>query len=291
MVVGTSDPDIARLVLYALQEDLGGSVDTTADVSSAACIPHNLVSTAEITAKQEGVISGLEAAHEVFHQLGGFTSIDRIKVDGQRVKPGDLVMRLTGGTQVLLVGERTALNFMQHLSGIASLTARYVSMTKGTRAKIVDTRKTTPGLRMLEKRAVLHGGGTNHRMGLYDAVLLKDNHISASGGVGSAIARAKARSDLLVQVEVESEAELSEAIKSGADSVLLDNRSPEELAHLVAVARGLDASVVLEASGGINLETVGSYAKTGVDRISVGALTHSAPALDLSLKLVESKAR
>jgi len=291
MVVGTSDPDISRLVLYALQEDLGGSVNVAADVSSAACIPKDLVSTAEIKAKQAGVLSGFKAAHEVFHQLGEFTSIDQLKGDGETVKTGDVVMRLRGSTQLILIGERTALNFLQHLSGIATLTASFVAAVRGTATKIVDTRKTVPGLRKIEKEAVLHGGGINHRMGLYDAVLLKDNHISGAGGVMNAVARAKARSDLSVQVEVETEAQLIEAIRAGANSLLLDNRTPGELHSLVQTARSINPSVALEASGGITVDTVASYAGAGVDRISIGALTHSAPALDLSLKLVESRSR
>lgn len=291
MVVGTSDPDIARLVLYALQEDLGGSVNVAADVSSAACIPKDLVSTAEIKSKQAGVLSGSKVAHEVFHQLGDFTSIDQLKEDGDAVKSGDTVMRLSGSTPLILIGERTALNFMQHLSGIATLTASFVAAVKGTTVKIVDTRKTIPGLRKIQKAAVLHGGGINHRMGLFDAVLLKDNHISGAGGVTNAVARAKARSDLPVQVEVETEGQLVEAIKAGADSLLLDNRTPDELVSLVQTSRSVNPSIVLEASGGITLGTVATFAQSGVDRISIGALTHSAPALDLSLKLIESRSR
>jgi nicotinate-nucleotide pyrophosphorylase (carboxylating) len=238
-------------------------------------------------AKEQMVVAGLEAAEAVFSTLDSQQQIEAFASDGEEVEAGKVIARTSGFADVLLGGERVALNLLQRLSGIATLTRTYVRAIEGTGAQIVDTRKTTPGLRMLEKYAVLSGGARNHRFGLDDGVLIKDNHIALAGGVGAAVERAREAAGHLhkIEVEVSTEKDLREAIGSGADILLLDNLTPEETARLVGVARDLRPQVTLESSGGITLENVRAYAEAGVDLISIGALTHSARAVDISFKI------
>jgi nicotinate-nucleotide pyrophosphorylase (carboxylating) len=257
------------------------------DVTAEAVVPADATATARIVQKQPGVLFGLDAAAEVFRRAGA-EPLQRIAPEGEwrDAVPAD-VASVAGPARALLAGERTALNLLCHLSGVATLTARFVRAVEGTGAAILDTRKTTPGLRALEKAAVAAGGGRNHRMGLYDAFLIKENHVAIAGGIAEAIHRARAsRPDLEVEIECRSAAEVAEALGAGADRLLLDNMEPERLSAAAAerdeMARD-GRRATLEASGGMTLEGVAAIAATGVDFISVGALTHSAPALDLSL--------
>ncbi|MDP3939401.1 MAG: carboxylating nicotinate-nucleotide diphosphorylase [Deltaproteobacteria bacterium] len=269
-----------RLITEALAEDLGRP---PSDATSEAIIDQDATGAAEIRAKAPIVLAGLEAARRTFRALDpGIAFVERA-ADGDRLGAGDLVLIVDGTLRAILAAERTALNFLQRLSGIATETARFVESVAGTRARILDTRKTTPGWRAMEKYAVRCGGGTNHRMGLHDAILIKDNHIRAAGGVAKALDRAwEACRKLPVEVEVESISALHEALDAGAKRVLLDNMGLDALREAVAVTAG---RAQLEASGGVTLETVRSVAETGVDFISVGALTHSTPAADLSLEI------
>jgi nicotinate-nucleotide pyrophosphorylase (carboxylating) len=272
---------VAEAVARALAEDLGRRGDITSD----AVIEPGAAGRWEIAARARGVIAGLDCARETFAALDPAISFDPSCDDGWHVEPGQTVACLAGPVRAVLAGERTALNFLGHLSGIASLTARYVALTSGTKAHIVCTRKTTPGLRALEKYAVAAGGGRNHRFGLDDAVLIKDNHVAAAGGVSRAVAAARAHVGHMtrIEVEVDSIAGLEEALAAGAGIVLLDNMSIAELDEAVRVT---DGRAVLEASGGVSEQTCAAIAATGVDLISVGRLTHSAPALDLGLDAV-----
>ena len=267
-------------VARALAEDLGDA----GDVTSRACVPLSQEGTARIEAREAGVLYGLEVVEEVFLQTCPDARFHWDTRDGEAFPAGRVIGSIQGATRELLTAERTALNFLQRLSGIATLTRRYVQAVAGTRVVILDTRKTTPGLRLLEKAAVRAGGGRNHRFGLADGVLIKDNHLAAAGGLRPAVeaVRASAHHLLKIEVEVTSLAELEEALAAGAEAVLLDNMTVGEMAEAVQRAHG---QVLLEASGGVSLETVGAIARTGVDFISVGKLTHSAPALDLSLEL------
>ncbi len=265
-----------------LSEDLGRG-----DVTTQSTVTRNTRARGRFIAKQAMTIAGLEAAEAVFSTLDAQQQIEAFASDGDEVEAGKVIARTSGFADVLLAGERVALNLMQRLSGIATLTREYVRAIEGTSAQIVDTRKTTPGLRMLEKYAVLAGGGRNHRFGLDDGVLIKDNHIALAGGVGAAVERARERVGHLhkIEVEVSTERDLREAIGSGADIILLDNLTPEETRTLVALTRELAPKVTLESSGGITLENVRAYAEAGVDLISIGALTHSARAMDISFKI------
>jgi nicotinate-nucleotide pyrophosphorylase (carboxylating) len=265
-----------------LSEDLGRG-----DITTQSTITRNAHARGRFLAKEPLVIAGLEAAEAVFSTLDSQQQLEAFFSDGDEVEAGKVIARTNGFADVLLAGERVALNLLQRLSGIATTTRRFVREVEGTNAQIVDTRKTTPGLRMLEKYAVESGGGRNHRFGLDDGVLIKDNHIAIAGGVGAAVERARAAVGHLhkIEVEVSSEKDLREAIKSGADILLLDNLTPEETRARVELARELSAGVLLEASGGIRLENVRAYAEAGVDLISVGALTHSARAMDISFKI------
>jgi nicotinate-nucleotide pyrophosphorylase (carboxylating) len=267
-----------RLVLQALAEDVG-----EADVTSRATVPAGVVAVATITRKAPGVLFGLDAAESTFLALDPDVRLERLASEGRWEQSPAQVLRATGEARALLGAERTALNFLAHLSGIATLTARYVEAVAGTGVGILDTRKTTPGLRALEKAAVVAGGGANHRAGLYDMVLVKENHAALAGGVGAAV-RAVRQSlpDFPLAVECRTRADVDEALQAGAPRLLLDNMTPDELRAAVAHVGGRART---EASGGITLETVRDYAKTGVDWISAGALTQSAPALDLSLAL------
>ena len=273
--------DLERSVRLALAEDVGpGDLTTNLTVDPA------VQAKAEIVAKQDLVLAGLDPARLTFSLVDPAVEFKPAAADGDRVQAGTVMVRLSGPAQSLLTAERVALNFLMRLSGVATLTAGFVAAVKGSRAKIIDTRKTTPGLRFLEKAAVRAGGGVNHRFGLYDGILIKDNHIAAAGSITAAVTRARqgAPHTLKIEVEVEDQAGLEEAIAAGADIVLLDNMSPAQLAQAVTLARG---RVLLEASGGVNLSNVAQMAATGVDFISIGALTHSAPAVDLSLRFVQ----
>jgi nicotinate-nucleotide pyrophosphorylase (carboxylating) len=271
------DSEIPEIVARALAEDLGSG-----DVTTAATVAPETRARALITQKRPGVVFGLDAAEATFRALDREVSLERLVTEGQW-REGGPVLRIEGRARALLSAERTALNFLQRLSGVATLAARCVAAVDGTGARILDTRKTTPGLRALEKAAVAAGGATNHRAGLYDAILIKENHAALAGGVGAAVRLAQARSPLLsLEVECRTLAEVDEALEAGAPAILLDNMSLEELAQAVAHVHG---RARLEASGGVTLETLRAVAATGVDFVSVGALTHSAPALDLSLIL------
>jgi nicotinate-nucleotide pyrophosphorylase (carboxylating) len=269
-----------RMVDAWLAEDVGRGDRTT-----IAVVPPDTTGRARIEARGPAVVAGLQVAERCFVRVGG----DRVKWlpevrDGDRVESGDVLARIEGSLAAILTAERTALNILQRLSAIATLTARFVAETSGTNAQVVDTRKTTPGLRLLEKHAVAVAGGRNHRFGLDDGILVKDNHIQAAGSVTEATKRAVAGAPhgLLIEVEVQNLDELDEAIAAGAHAVLLDNMTPDGVRAAVERAGG---RVLLEASGGINLDTTRAFAGTGVDLISVGALTHSAPAVDLALEV------
>jgi nicotinate-nucleotide pyrophosphorylase (carboxylating) len=270
---------VEQAVAAALEEDLGSVGDITTD----AIIPANAQGEASIIVRKPGVIAGLDLAEATFKSLDPDVRFTRIVEDASKVEAGGTIANLAGKTRTLLTGERTALNFLGHLSGIATLTATYVAAVEGTRAKIVETRKTTPGLRAPEKYAVRCGGGINHRFGLYDAVLVKDNHIAAAGGLADALNTLRTAVGHLVKIEVEVDTldQLEEALRFPIDAVLLDNMDVGTLKKAVALVKG---RVVTEASGGVTLENVGEIAKTGVDLISVGALTHSARSLDSSLE-------
>jgi nicotinate-nucleotide pyrophosphorylase (carboxylating) len=265
-----------------LGEDLGRG-----DITTQATVMRNARARGRFIAKESMVVAGLEAAEAVFSTLDSQQQIEAFASDGDEVENGKVIARTSGFADVLLAGERVALNLLQRLSGIATLTRLYVRAVEGTRAAIIDTRKTTPGLRMLEKYAVLSGGGRNHRFGLDDGVLIKDNHIALAGGVSTAVQRAREKVGHLhkVEVEVSNERDLREAIASGADIILLDNLTPDETARMVIMARELAPQVTLESSGGITLENVRAYAEAGTDLISIGALTHSARAMDISFKI------
>jgi nicotinate-nucleotide pyrophosphorylase (carboxylating) len=278
-------PDLGELVARALAEDVGPG-----DITSEAVVPAEAWARARVVQKAPGVLFGLEAAAEAFRQTGG-GHLEALALEGEwRDRVPAEVASVDGPARALLAAERTALNLLARLSGVATMTARFVDAVAGSGARILDTRKTTPGLRALEKAAVVAGGGANHRMGLHDAVLLKENHVAVAGGVAEAVARARAaHPELEIAVECRDLAEVEEALGTGADRLLLDNMDPE---HLLRAVRLRDAAVTahgpaatLEASGGVTLERAGRIAATGVDFISVGALTHSAPALDLSMLL------
>lgn len=275
------DSDTRELIARALLEDLG-----LGDVTAEAVVPEDAQGRATITQKEPGVVFGLEVAAEVFRQTGAGELDGRAEEREWRDDVPAAVASVAGPARALLAAERTALNFLCHLSGIATLTAIFAGRVDLTGAKVLDTRKTTPGLRALEKAAVAAGGGTNHRMGLYDAILIKENHAAVAGGVGEAVRRAReARPDLPVEVECRDLDEVREGVEAGADRLLLDNMGPVELREAVAAARHSGDVPELEASGGITLVNVREIAETGVDYVSVGALTHSAPALDLSMAI------
>lgn len=285
MSIQPATAEIREIVERALAEDLGSG-----DVTAEAVVDESVSASASIVQKQPGVIFGLEAATEAFRQTGA-EAVDAMAVEGKwRETLPRTVARVFGPARTLLAGERTALNLLGHLSGIATLTARFVRQVEGSGVRILDTRKTTPGLRALEKAAVAAGGGTNHRMGLYDAILIKENHAAVAGGVGEAVRRARdSGRGLPVEVECRDVAEVRAAVDAGADRLLLDNMEPEVLRLAVTAARnGALNPPKLEASGGITLDNVAEVASTGVDFISVGALTHSAPALDLSMEFERS---
>jgi nicotinate-nucleotide pyrophosphorylase (carboxylating) len=269
---------VDKAVAESLAEDLG----LGGDITTQATVAIGTRTAAVIAAREAGTIAGVQLAEAAFKTLDPFTQFEVFVGDGSRIEAGGVIARVSGEARTLLTAERTALNFLGHLSGIATLTARYVAEVAGTKARIIDTRKTTPGMRALQKFAVRCGGGINHRFGLFDAVLIKDNHIVASGGIAAALERARARVGRMVKVEIEvtNLDELDDALQLDPDALLLDNMP---LATLQAAVKEVAGRIVTEASGGVNLGTVRAIAETGVDLISVGALTHSAPVLDIGL--------
>jgi nicotinate-nucleotide pyrophosphorylase (carboxylating) len=275
------ETEIQRIVKAALMEDIGNG-----DVTTLATVPESSVAWAKMIARESLVICGLDVAEKVFAEVSPELRAEKSVSNGQRVEKGATLLRITGPTRALLTGERVALNFVQRLSGIATLTAQFVEAAKGTRAKILDTRKTTPGLRLLEKYAVACGGGQNHRIGLYDMVLIKDNHLVAlrsepPNAIEAAVRRAREKfPGLKVEVEADTPKQVEQALSAGADVILLDNMSLDEMRAAVFFVNGRAKT---EASGGVNLQTVRAIAETGVDFISVGALTHSARAVDIAL--------
>ena len=296
---------VQRLVATALEEDIGAG-----DATVLATIPPRAKGKARIVARDDLVCAGLPMAERVFRALDDQMTMELHVRDGDCISKGTVLLHLAGKARAILTGERTALNFLARLCGIATMVHQFLGAIQGTRARIRDTRKTTPGLRLLEKYAVKKGGGTNHRIGLYDAILLKENHIALAGGVKQALDQAHAYSALHfkpvalsayeeavplrapdtllpIQIEVRNERELREALSGGAESVLLDNMTPAEAKQCVELARSLHQDCVVEISGGITLENVRAYAETGADFLSSGMLTHSAPAANLSL-LVDS---
>lgn len=267
-------------VRAALEEDLG----LIGDITSRATISDDMTATAEFRARVDGVIAGLDLVRETFRQVDPALEIALAVRDGAAVAPGDRVATVCGPARGILTGERVALNYLGRLSGIATLTRQYVDAVAHTGASIIDTRKTTPGLRALEKYAVRCGGGTNHRIGLFDGVLIKDNHIAVAGGIDAVLARVRENAGHMVKIEIEVDTleQLADVLRHSVDAVLLDNMSPEILAKAVDMVGG---RCLTEASGGVSLATVAAIAETGVDLISVGALTHSAQVLDIGLDI------
>ncbi len=268
---------VERVVYVALAEDVGGG-----DITTEATVDADAVGTAELIVKEHGVVSGLAAAEAVFRALDPDVRFEALVEEGTTVERSTVVAVVSGPLRAILTGERVALNFLGRLSGIATLTRSYVDAVAGTDVAVLDTRKTTPGLRLLEKHAVACGGGKNHRFGLDDAALVKDNHLAAAGSVRAAVERLRVATDLPIEVECDTLAQVSEALAARVDAILLDNMTPDELAAAVRLAHG---QARLEASGGVTLESVRAIAETGVDEISIGALTHSARSLDVSLEL------
>jgi nicotinate-nucleotide pyrophosphorylase (carboxylating) len=273
------DRVMTTAIQRALAEDIGGG-----DVTTAATVDPDAQGKASLIAREDLVLAGWPVFRQVFLELDGDIRFQRFFDDGQAVSAGGRVCELSGRLSAILKGERTALNFVQRMSGISTLTRQYVDRTADTGVRILDTRKTAPGLRAFDKYAVRIGGGTNHRFGLYDGVLIKDNHIAAAGSIGAAVASARRKSPhtLKVETEVEDLAGVEEALQAGADIILLDNMSVDQLREAVKRVNG---RAMLEASGGVDLESVRAVAETGVDAVSVGALTHSARAVDLSLEI------
>lgn len=275
------------IIRRALKEDLGKG-----DITTKCLVPSAMRATAVIVAKEDGVVAGVDIAKQVFLSLNKSISFVKRKKDGQKVKKGDIIASLTGPARAILAGERLALNFLQKLSGIATLTGEFVSLCSGRNVKILDTRKTTPNLRGLEKFAVKAGGGTNHRMGLYDAILIKDNHLIVEPDIKKAVAKAR-KTGKPVEVEVKTFPELKKALKALPDRILLDNMPVGKLKMAVKMAKDFYGKtghrIFLEASGGISLKNIKKVAGTGVDYISIGALTHSPKALDISLEILKCR--
>jgi nicotinate-nucleotide pyrophosphorylase (carboxylating) len=278
----SSKPDLDRVVSLALEEDLG---EHGVDVTTGAVVDQELMGEAVVIARKSGVLSGMDAAARVFELVRPPCEFHSLLADGTSLRADEHVARVSGPLASILTAERTALNFLQRLSGIATITRCYAdALADYPDVRLLDTRKTTPGLRFLERAAVRAGGGHNHRDGLWDAILIKDNHVAAAGGVAEAISRAR-RARMPIEVEVDTLEQLREALEAGAEMILLDNMSPELMRRAVEMTAG---RARLEASGGMTLEGAVAAAKAGVDRISVGALTHSAPALDLSLEVTKT---
>jgi nicotinate-nucleotide pyrophosphorylase (carboxylating) len=270
------NPGVNSLLRLALEEDIG-----TGDVTSAACIAESQLAAGRFLAREPLVIAGLDLLSEIYTLRGGVEQLTILKHDGDSCVDGDILATVRGRARTLLECERVALNFLQRLSGVATLARQYADAVRGTNCRVLDTRKTTPGLRALEKQAARAGGITNHRAGLYDAILIKNNHISAAGGVRPALERA-AHAGLPIEIEVRTRPELREALASGATHLLLDNLTPAEAAAWIAEIAG---RAKVELSGGITLETVRAYADAGADFVSSGAITHSARAMDISFRL------
>jgi len=269
-------PEALDAVRRALEEDIGPG-----DVTSQACVPESRRARGRYIARQPLVLAGEGLLPAIFGARGGVETIEVLRRSGESLEPGDVIATVTGKARILLECERTSLNFLQRLSGIATLARRYADAVRGTGCRVLDTRKTTPGLRRLEKMAAAAGGVTNHRMGLFDAILIKNNHIAAAGGIRPALEAALA-TGLPVEIEVRSRAELEEALAGGATHVLLDNLTPEEAA---AEIRYIAGRAKVELSGGITLDNVRAYAETGADFVSCGAITHSAPAVDINFRI------
>lgn len=280
------DPEVIyEAVNAALDEDIGRG-----DITSRSVVRHGVKARGSFLAKQDLILAGVEVADAAFTAFDPYIQIESAAADGEELKAGKVFARVLGDAQMLLAAERVALNFLQRLSGIATLTRKYVEAVAGTSAKIVDTRKTTPRLRLLEKYAVTVGGGHNHRLGLDDGVLIKDNHLAMAGGVAEAVRRARELNGHLhkIEVEVATLEQAREALSAGADILLLDNMSPamvREAVEIVHKAEPQDRRTLTEASGGVTLANVRQYAEAGVDMISIGAITHSAPAVDISFKI------
>ena len=272
-------PSVARLITSALEEDLGRG-----DVTTAATIPPNYTAQGKITAKAELTIVGLPLIGQILHVVDLPSGVRVLVAEGSVVRKGECVAELWGRAAALLIAERTILNLLQHLSGVATLTRQFVDAVAGTDCRILDTRKTLPGLRLLDKYAVTQGGGTNHRMGLDDGILIKDNHIAVCGGIAAAVRQARSRASALLRIEIECTTlvEVQEALDAGADIILLDNMTTTQIQDAVRLVHG---RALLEASGNMSLERARAVAETGVDFISVGALTHSTPAADLSMAI------
>lgn len=269
--------EIDRIIQTALQEDIGSG-----DITTLSTVPKETPAQAELVAKEDFYLSGIEVAQRVFTLLDANVAFDALREDGGFVKRGEVIAWIKGDAHTLLQGERVALNLLQRMSGIATHTAAFVAAVAESDAIIVDTRKTMPGLRVLDKYSVRMGGGQNHRTSLYDGVLIKENHITAAGGITAAVAGAKKRAPHTLKIEVETEnmADVREALEAGADIIMLDNMDLETMREAVEL---IDGRAIAEASGGVNLETVTDIANTGVNLISVGALTHSSPAVDISM--------
>ncbi|NLB51419.1 MAG: carboxylating nicotinate-nucleotide diphosphorylase [Syntrophomonadaceae bacterium] len=274
-------PGLNDLIKRALLEDIGHQ-----DITTAHLISPELQATGIFYAKSDGILAGIEVSQAVFKFLDPAIVFEKVKIDGERIAPGDEIAIVKGAAATLLTGERTALNFLQRLSGIATKTRGMVQLIEPYKAQLVDTRKTTPGLRFLEKYAVKTGGGRNHRIGLFDGVIIKDNHIRAAGGIIPAVKKLRCHIPITVKIEVEVEnlEELKQALQAGADIIMLDNMDTDTMQQAVLMA---DGKALLEASGGINEKTITTVAQTGVDYISSGALTHSAVSLDISFDITE----
>jgi nicotinate-nucleotide pyrophosphorylase (carboxylating) len=269
-------PEVSDIIRLALEEDIGNG-----DVTSEVCVPADRVAFGYFLARQPMVLAGTEVLPIIYEARGGVDSVDILHRNGDHLQEGDRIATVTGRARTLLECERVALNFLQHLSGVATLAHQFASLVAGTRCRVLDTRKTSPGMRVLEKAATAAGGVTNHRMGLFDAVLIKNNHIAAAGGIRKALQNAQT-SGLPIEIEVRTADELDEALVSGATHLLLDNLSPQQAEEWVRIVNG---RATIELSGGIDLDTVRSYAETGADFVSAGAVTHSAKAADISFRL------
>lgn len=280
------EPDIRALIDLALAEDIG-----TGDITTLATIPADRTATATMIAKDDGVLSGIDIAREVFRTVDPTLEITLLKHDGDLMENRDKIATIQGNARSILTAERTALNFVQRLSGVATITSSYVEAVKDSHTRIVDTRKTTPGMRLLQKRAVVDGGGSNHRFGLADGVLIKDNHLAAIGGpnrIADAVAAARsvAPHTLKIEIEVASLDELRQALDAGADIVMLDNMDTATISEAVSIREAHTNHALLEASGNITIERLPELATTGIDLVSAGALTHSHPSLDISLDIM-----
>ncbi|MBS1111927.1 MAG: nadC [Nitrospirae bacterium] len=273
---------VDKLLRNALSEDIGSG-----DITTSSIVPEEDISEALIIAKEDFILAGINFAGRTFKLVNREVKFKAMKRDGSRIRRGTVIAEIKGDTRSLLMAERTALNLLQRLCGIATLTSKFVERVAGLPVKILDTRKTTPGLRYFEKYAVKTGGGCNHRYGLFDGLLIKDNHIAAAGGLKKAVKLARSGGDNLFKLEVEAGSikEVKEALSSGADIIMLDNMSVDEMINAVKIIRSRKTDVIIEASGNVDLENVRVIAETGVDMISVGALTHSAPASDISMKI------